>query len=84
MHDGRMAETGTLGREGFTGSETMLGNDDTATGRCIVQVPGKASQLPLEALRAQGERYDGVATSRKGSSYSPLSKQNPRERPPWP
>jgi hypothetical protein len=27
MQDGRLAETGTLGREGFTGSETMLGND---------------------------------------------------------
>jgi hypothetical protein len=52
MRDGRIAETGTLGREGFTGSETMLGNDDTATGRCMVQVPGKASRLPLGTLRA--------------------------------
>jgi len=51
MRDGRIAETGTLGREGFTGSETMLGNDDTATGRCIVQVPGRASRLPLATLR---------------------------------
>jgi len=52
MQDGRLAETGTLGREGFTGSETMLGNESTATSRCIVQVAGKASRLPLSALRA--------------------------------
>ena len=52
MRDGRLAETGTLGREGFTGSETMLGDDNTATSRCIVQVPGRASQLGLAALRA--------------------------------
>jgi CRP-like cAMP-binding protein len=56
MQDGRIAETGTLGREGFTGSETMLGNDNTATGRCIVQVPGKASRLPLITLRAFADK----------------------------
>lgn len=51
MQDGRIAETGTLGREGFTGSEALLGNDNTATSRCLVQVSGMASRLPLATLR---------------------------------
>jgi len=60
MQDGRLAETGTLGREGFTGSETMLGNDNTATSRCIVQVPGRASRLALADLRAFVEERPSV------------------------
>jgi hypothetical protein len=52
MRDGRVAETGTIGREGFTGSETILGTDDTANSRCLVQVTGGASKLPLSTLRA--------------------------------
>jgi CRP-like cAMP-binding protein len=52
MRDGRVTETGTVGREGFTGSETILGNDDTANSRCLVQVTGKASKVPLSTLRA--------------------------------
>jgi CRP-like cAMP-binding protein len=52
MQDGRVAETGTVGREGFTGSETILGNDDTANSRCLVQVAGMASKVPLSTLRA--------------------------------
>jgi hypothetical protein len=51
MRDGRFAETGTIGREGFTGSETILGTDDTANSRCLVQVTGTASKLPLGTLR---------------------------------
>src|SRR6266508_1858925 len=52
MRDGRVAETGTVGREGFTGSETILGNDDRANSRCLVQVAGTASKMPLSRLRA--------------------------------
>jgi CRP-like cAMP-binding protein len=52
MRDGRVAETGTIGREGFTGSETILGNDDRANSRCLVQVAGMASRVPLSTLRA--------------------------------
>jgi CRP-like cAMP-binding protein len=52
MRDGRLAETGTVGREGFTGSETILGNDDTANSRSLVQVAGTASKVPLSTLRA--------------------------------
>jgi CRP-like cAMP-binding protein len=52
MRDGRVAETGTIGREGFTGSETILGNDDRANSRCLVQVSGTASKVPLSRLRA--------------------------------
>jgi hypothetical protein len=52
MRDGRIAETATLGREGSTGSEAVLGNADTATSRCLVQVSGKASEAPLSALRS--------------------------------
>jgi CRP-like cAMP-binding protein len=52
MRDGRVAETGTIGREGLTGSETILGNDDRANSRCLVQVSGTASRVPLSSLRA--------------------------------
>jgi len=52
MRDGQLAETGTLGREGFTGSETILGNIDTANSRSVVQVAGTASKVPLSTLRA--------------------------------
>src|SRR5262245_54331752 len=52
MRDGRVAETGTVGREGFTGSETILGNDNTANSDCLVQVTGAASKMPLSCLRA--------------------------------
>jgi CRP-like cAMP-binding protein len=52
MRDGSVAETGTIGREGFTGSETILGNDDRANSRCLVQVSGTASEVPLNLLRA--------------------------------
>src|SRR5262245_48003581 len=52
MRDGRVAETGTVGREGFTGSETLLGNDNTANSDCLVQVTGAASKMPLSCLRA--------------------------------
>src|SRR5262245_11588848 len=52
MRDGRMAETGTLGREGFTGSEIMLNTDSISTSHCVVQVAGSASRLPSGALRA--------------------------------
>src|SRR5262245_836605 len=51
MNDGRVAETGTIGREGFTGSETILGKIDTANSRCLVQVAGTASKVPLSTLR---------------------------------
>jgi CRP-like cAMP-binding protein len=51
MGDGRIAETGTVGREGFTGCDTLLGNDSTSTSRLIVQVPGWASRTQRAALR---------------------------------
>jgi CRP-like cAMP-binding protein len=51
MNDGRVAETGTIGREGFTGSETILGNIDAANSRWVVQVSGNASKVPLSTLR---------------------------------
>ena len=52
MRDGSVAETGTVGREGFTGSETILGTDDRANSRCLVQIAGEASKLPMNKLRA--------------------------------
>jgi CRP-like cAMP-binding protein len=52
MRDGRMAETGTVGREGFTGSEIILSADSTSTSHCVAQVAGSASRLPSGALRA--------------------------------
>jgi CRP-like cAMP-binding protein len=52
MRDGRVAETGTVGREGFTGSETILGNNDTANSRSLVQIAGAATKVPLSTVRA--------------------------------
>jgi len=51
MRDGRIAETGTVGREGYTGSEAVFADDDKATSRCLVQIAGKASKVPLGIVR---------------------------------
>jgi len=56
MRDGRMAETGTLGREDFTGSEIMLSHDCTSNSHCVCQVAGTASRLPSTTLRAFVEK----------------------------
>jgi hypothetical protein len=55
MQDGRTAETGTLGREGFTGSETMLGNNSTATSRSF--------KSPVEHRACRSQRCAHLLTS---------------------
>ncbi len=55
MADGRAAETGTIGPEGFVGFAALRG-DETGINRTIVQVPGTASALPLEVLQQAAQR----------------------------
>src|SRR5262249_51857789 len=57
MRDGRGAGTGTGGREGFPGSATILGNDDTAKNPRLVQVAGGAPPMPPGPLRAFLEEH---------------------------
>jgi CRP-like cAMP-binding protein len=52
LRDGRIAETGTIGREGFTGSEAIISQDDTSTSRCLAQVSGTAAKVPVKILAA--------------------------------
>jgi CRP-like cAMP-binding protein len=47
-------ETATVGPEGFTGFEVLLGAM-TASQRVLVQVPGVASRLPIEILVHQAQ-----------------------------
>lgn len=49
-----VAETATIGPEGFIGFEVLLGGD-TASQRVLVQVEGVASRLPIEILRIATE-----------------------------
>lgn len=59
MGDGRIAETGTVGREGYTGSEAVFADDNTATSRCLVQIAGNASKVPLSTVRGMlGEQQN--------------------------
>jgi CRP-like cAMP-binding protein len=54
MNDGRVAEVETIGSEGCFGFLSGLG-DRHAINRCVVQIPGTASLLPVE-------RLDGLLT----------------------
>jgi CRP-like cAMP-binding protein len=49
MTDGRSAEAGNIGNEGCFGIASGFA-DRRATNRCVVQVPGAASLLPIERL----------------------------------
>jgi CRP-like cAMP-binding protein len=54
-----VAETATVGPEGFTGFEALLGGG-TASQRVMVQVGGTASRLPIRALVAAARRNAAV------------------------
>ena len=59
MEDGRSAETTTIGAEGCFGFASGPG-DRRAINRCVVQIPGSASRLPLEWLDEAARRYPAV------------------------
>ncbi len=54
-----IAETAAVGAEGFIGLECALGGD-SALSRALVQLPGSAVRMPLEALRALAARHEDV------------------------
>jgi CRP-like cAMP-binding protein len=56
-----VAETATVGPEGFIGFEVLLGGS-TASQRVLVQVEGTASRLPIEKLRAAVEESTKLRT----------------------
>ena len=59
MSDGRGAETATTGNEGCIGFASSLG-DRRVIDRCVVQIGGTASRLPLHWLDQAVERYPAV------------------------
>lgn len=62
VHDGAGAvETGTVGREGVL-AITALNGDGVAFERSVVQVPGRVTALPIEAVR---QLFDRSTTFRR-------------------
>ncbi|MBL0375053.1 Crp/Fnr family transcriptional regulator [Rhizobium sp. KVB221] len=59
MADGRTVEKSSIGNEGFVGLTLILGGGN-ALGRCVVQVPGKASWVSIEDLDVALERFECV------------------------
>jgi CRP-like cAMP-binding protein len=51
MKNGEVAESGTTGREGFTGFSGLLGSNIEIS-RSIVQVPGEASRVNVKILQS--------------------------------
>ncbi|SEB87976.1 Crp/Fnr family transcriptional regulator [Terriglobus roseus] len=61
MMDGAASEVGMLGREGFTGSSTLIGPDLNHP-ECIVQIPGRGLQVSrqwLQSLFATSNEFQG-------------------------
>ena len=55
MADGRAREIGLIGREGMLGTAAVLGMSATPS-RALIQLPGSAVRLKIEALRIELER----------------------------
>jgi CRP-like cAMP-binding protein len=53
LGDGAGVETATVGREGMVGVTLSLGDDRTANGRAVVQMPGRILRLDADLFRAQ-------------------------------
>ena len=54
MRDGTMVETATLGRANIVGASAAFGSN-LAVGMAVVQLPGKASRIRAEQLRAAAQ-----------------------------
>lgn len=50
--EGRVAEAATIGVEGYLGFWAILGDDPLALSRAVVQVPGDATRISVDALRS--------------------------------
>jgi CRP-like cAMP-binding protein len=59
MADGRSAEAGSIGAEGCYGIASGFGDRRTIN-RCVVQVPGTASLLPISRLEEAMDRHAAV------------------------
>jgi CRP-like cAMP-binding protein len=57
MEDGRTVEIGVVGIDGMTGVNGLLGIG-TAAFESIVQIPGFARRIPLNALRREAENHE--------------------------
>jgi len=55
LEDGAMVEVATIGNEGFVGVPVLLGVDK-AVARILVQVPGRASRMGIDAFREALDR----------------------------
>lgn len=55
MEDGTSVEAGVVGNEGMVGIQAFLRADATPH-RAVVQVPGNAMRMPVEALREEFDR----------------------------
>lgn len=58
--EGRVAEAATIGVEGYLGFWAVLGDDSLALCRAVVQVPGEATRISLDALRAAIDEQPAV------------------------
>lgn len=57
MGDGRAVETAAVGSEGYLGFWAVLGSDDRALCRAVVQIPGTATRLSIDSLLAISRAY---------------------------
>ncbi|MBV9078848.1 MAG: Crp/Fnr family transcriptional regulator [Methylobacteriaceae bacterium] len=53
--DGRAAEAAIVGPDGFVGFWAVLGSESTSLTRALVQMPGAASRISVDALNAAAE-----------------------------
>ncbi|MBA1159280.1 helix-turn-helix domain-containing protein [Microvirga mediterraneensis] len=61
MGDGRAVETAAVGSEGYLGFWAVLGSDDRALCRALVQVPGTATRLSIDSLLEISRTYVPLA-----------------------
>lgn len=50
MEDGSAVEVGTVGREGFSGVDVLIGGN-IATANCLCQISGESCRMPAQAFR---------------------------------
>lgn len=56
LHDGTQIEVQTIGREGLTGTQALLGGGPSVA-LSVCQIPGEAYRIPFEAFRHLFERF---------------------------
>jgi CRP-like cAMP-binding protein len=77
MDDGRTVEAATVGNEGFVPLEGMFVAADEVPSRCIVQVPGEAVVVPLDAFQETLKRSSTrERADRYAHAYMAMMAQN--------